>query len=110
MALLASASNVYFRDTQHLVGLFLSAWFFVSPIMYPLSMIESLAGSDSWLNSVYMLNPLSVIVTAYRALQLSSVTFPWTPWAMVGLFWPLLLAGLAFFTFQRSQRYFSDWL
>ena len=110
MALLVAASNVYFRDTQHLVGLLLSAWFFVSPIMYPLSMIENLAGDAVWISSLYMLNPLSVIVTAYRAMQLSSVTFPWSPWAMVGLLWPFLLALLAFVTFQRSQRYFSDWL
>jgi lipopolysaccharide transport system permease protein len=110
MALLAAASNVYFRDTQHLIGLFLSAWFFVSPIMYPLSMIENLAGDATWINSLYMLNPLSVIVTAYRALQLTSVSFPWSPWAIIGLVWPLVLAAIAFYAFQRSQRYFSDWL
>lgn len=110
MALLVAASNVYFRDTQHIVGLLLSAWFFVSPIMYPLSMIEALAGEATWISSLYMLNPLSVIVTAYRAMQLSSVSFPWSPWVIVGLSWPVLLAGIAFVTFQRSQRYFADWL
>lgn len=110
MALLVSAANVYFRDTQHLIGLFLSAWFFVSPIMYPLSMIENLAGDATWITSLYMLNPLSVIVTAYRAMQISSVSFPWSPWAIAGVLWPFLLAAVAFVVFQRSQRYFSDWL
>ncbi len=110
MALLVAASNVYFRDTQHLVGLFLSAWFFVSPIMYPLSMIENLVGEAVWINSLYMLNPLSVIVTGYRAIQISAVAFPWSPWAVAGIIWPFLLAAIAFITFQRSQRYFSDWL
>ena len=33
LVLLVSAANVYFRDTSHLVGLFLSAWFFMSPVM-----------------------------------------------------------------------------
>ncbi len=110
MALLVAASNVYFRDTQHIVGLLLSAWFFVSPIMYPLSMVDALAGDATWISSLYMLNPLSVIVTAYRSMQLTSVSFPWSPWAVIGLCWPVLLAVVAFITFQRSQRYFSDWL
>lgn len=110
MALLVASSNVYFRDTQHLIGLFLSAWFFVSPIMYPLSMIENLAGDAIWINSLYMLNPLSVIVTAYRAMQISTISFPWSPWAVAGILWPFVLAAIAFVTFQRSQRYFSDWL
>jgi lipopolysaccharide transport system permease protein len=110
MALLVAAANVYFRDTQHLVGLFLSAWFFVSPVMYPLSMIEALAGDAVWINSLYMLNPLSVIITAYRALQLSTVSFPWSLWTIIGLAWPFVLAAIAFVTFQRSQRFFSDWL
>lgn len=28
--------NVYFRDVQHLIAVFLSAWFYVTPIIYPM--------------------------------------------------------------------------
>ena len=35
------ASNVYFRDTQHLVGVLLTAWFFVSPAMYNLDFVQT---------------------------------------------------------------------
>lgn len=110
MALLTAASNVYFRDTQHFVGLLLSAWFFVSPIMYPLSLLESLAGDRAWLQPLFMLNPLSVIVTAYRTLQIPDATFPWSWAAVAGWLWPLALCVIAFVVFQRAQRYFSDWL
>ncbi len=34
LAMFTGAANVYFRDTQHLVGVGLSAWFFMSPVMY----------------------------------------------------------------------------
>jgi ABC-type polysaccharide/polyol phosphate export permease len=110
IALLTAAANVYYRDTQHFVGLLLSAWFFVSPIMYPLSLLESLAGHAPWARELFMLNPLSVIVTGYRAMHLPDVTFPWSVGAAVGLLWPLLLFALALYVFQRSQRFFADWL
>lgn len=110
VALITAASNVFFRDTQHFVGLLLSAWFFVSPIMYPLSLLESLAGERAWVKELFMLNPLSVIVTAYRAIQIPEVTFPWSTAALIGWCWPVLLFVGAFMIFQRSQRYFADWL
>ncbi len=110
MALLTSASNVYFRDTQHFVGLFLSAWFFISPIMYPLSLLESLAGDTTWVKQLFMLNPLSIIVTAYRVLQIPGEAFPWSGAAIIGWLWPIALFIFSFIVFQRSQRYFADWL
>lgn len=110
LALFTAASNVYFRDTQHFVGLFLSAWFFLTPVMYPLTLVEALAGDHAWLRELYMLNPLTLIITTYRVLQIPDATFPWSVGAVIGWCWPaLLLAGATLF-FQRSQRYFADWL
>ncbi len=34
--LIAAVATVYFRDIQHLVSVFLSAWFYLTPIIYPL--------------------------------------------------------------------------
>ncbi len=110
VALLTAASNVYFRDTQHFVGLLLSAWFFVSPIMYPLSLLETLAGDRVWLKELFMLNPLSVIITAYRSLQIPGVEFPWSTAAIIGWCWPIGLFIIAFIAYQRAQKYFADWL
>ena len=36
MGLVAAAATVYFRDIQHLVSVFLGAWFYLTPIIYPL--------------------------------------------------------------------------
>ena len=110
MALLVAASNVYFRDTQHLVGLLLSAWFFVSPIMYPLSLLESLAGDRAWVMHLFMLNPLTVLVTAYRSLQIPDISFPWSVAMIIGWIWPVVLFGVAYVIFQRAQKQFADWL
>ncbi len=110
LALFTAASNVYFRDTQHLVGLFLSAWFFLSPVMYSLNLVRDMAGGRDWISELYMLNPLSVIITAYRVLQIPGEVFPWSVGAVIGWCWPLLLFIGAYIFFQRSSRYFADWL
>ncbi len=110
LVLLVSAANVYFRDTSHLVGLFLSAWFFMSPVMYPLSIVDTLSKSWPWLHDLYQLNPLTLIITAYRALQIPGATFPWSTAALVGWLWPLVAGVVIWRVFRRAQRYFSDLL
>lgn len=110
IALLTAASNVYFRDTQHFVGLFLSAWFFVSPVMYPLTLLDSLAGPHAWAKELYMLNPLTLIITGYRTLQIPGTTFPWTVGSIIGWIWPFALFAVSLYAYQRAQRFFADWL
>ena len=110
LILLVASANVYFRDTEHIVGLLLSAWFFMSPVMYPLSLVESAARAHPWIGHVYMLNPMTVIITGYRALQLPKASFPWDVAGVAGLLLPLALLGVAYAIFHRAQRHFSDML
>jgi len=110
LALLVAAANVYFRDTQHIVNLLMSAWFFMSPVMYPLSLVETVARAHPWIGQLYMLNPMTGIITGYRALQVPGVAFPWTAASIAGLLLPLVILVIAYIVFQRAQRYFSDLL
>lgn len=108
LILLLSSLNVYFRDTHHVVNLLLSAWFFMSPVMYPISFVEQIGRRLPWVLDLYMLNPIAVIVTAYRSLQIPIESFPWSPAAVVGWVWPLLFFVLAYRIFNKAERYFSD--
>ena len=110
LALILSALNVYFRDTQHLVGVLLSAFFFLSPAMYDLGFVRDRMASHPWLMDVYMLNPLAVIITWYRKLMLPGVAFEWTPSAIVGLLLPVLMFAVAWVLFKRMQRNFADYV
>ncbi|HBA83399.1 MAG TPA: hypothetical protein DCZ95_04815 [Verrucomicrobia bacterium] len=110
LALFVSSVNVYFRDTQHLVGVLLSAWFFVSPVMYNLSFAEHLAARWPAAFDLYMLNPMAGVITAYRALIIPGVEFPWSAYTAAGLLIPLALLWLSYILFQRLQRYFADML
>ena len=108
LILVVSTANVYYRDTSYLVNLLVSAWFFMSPVMYPLSFVDNLAHTLPWLRDVYQLNPMTMIITAYRATQMPGEGFAWSTAAVIGWLWPLLAGLLIWPWFQRSQRYFAD--
>ena len=58
---LISALCVYFRDLKHLYSVLMTAWMYITPIMYP---IEYLSGS--WVYKIVMLNPLTWYVQYFR--------------------------------------------
>lgn len=61
LALLFAGIDVYFRDIEHIIGVFLMAWVWGTPVMYA---IES-AGTGV-LSKVVSLNPMTWFVTAYH--------------------------------------------
>src|SRR5678816_1215455 len=66
LGLFLAAVNVYLRDTQQLVDVGLLAWFFLTPIIYPLDHFSS--GVQLILK---VLNPMASLVTAYRQILYS---------------------------------------
>jgi ABC-type polysaccharide/polyol phosphate export permease len=77
--------------------------------MYPLSLVHDLAQRWPWVEQVYQLNPLTVIITAYRALQ-TGTPLVLTPAALMSWLWPLAAAALVLWAFNRAQRNFADLL
>ncbi len=111
LALLLGSLNVYFRDTQHLVGVGLSALFFLSPGMYDLTLVDRLAGEfRPWVMDVYLLNPLAGIFTSYRWAFLPGTELPDHPNFWIGLAWPLVFLFVAAALFRRLQRNFADYV
>jgi len=111
LAMLLGSMNVYYRDTQHFVGVALSALFFLSPAMYDLSFVHQLAGDmNPWLMKLYLLNPLAGIFTAYRWAFLPTSSFPSDPWIWIGMLWPIVFTLLAALLFKKAQRNFADYV
>jgi ABC-2 type transport system permease protein len=66
-----SALNVRYRDVQHLIGLALLVWFWMTPIVYPGGSVQQkLTDPDApWsphLWTVYLLNPLTPIISGFQ--------------------------------------------
>lgn len=112
LAMLVSSLNVYFRDTQHLIGVLLTAFFFLSPAMYDLAFIANNPAMQNMgvLLDIYMLNPMASLITAYRACFLPDTAMIWTPWAIAGMLWPILFVIGSGLLFRRLQKDFADYV
>jgi lipopolysaccharide transport system permease protein len=70
MALLLSTANVFFRDTQHILEIVLLAWFFLTPIFYPIKTLPESAQILGFTVDVQLwvrrLNPMASLVASYR--------------------------------------------
>jgi ABC-2 type transport system permease protein len=65
LAVLLSSVNVYLRDTQHLIEVVLTAWFWACPIVYSYQTIEAKLGPRG-LTWVYLINPMTPLVLAFQ--------------------------------------------
>ncbi len=70
IGLLLSAWNVYLRDIQHLIEVFLQFWFFMTPIVYPINFALSALAKRSigplTLDQVYLMNPMADVVMGFQ--------------------------------------------
>lgn len=74
LALLISAANVFFRDTEHIVGVASLAWFFMTPVFYPVALqFDFLKSAPAWL---VFLNPMTGILEVYRMAFLNLAVTP----------------------------------
>lgn len=98
-----AAINVYFRDTQQFIEIALLAWFFLTPIVYPLEYIKTPA-LRLWLQ---VLNPMAAIITGYRRVLYEGT---WPDGALVALtaVQACALALLGFMLFQRLSPAFAE--
>lgn len=60
-----SAFCVFLRDLQQLVALLVTIWFFLTPIIYPISMIQS-----ETIRNLFLLNPMHSFINLYREIVL----------------------------------------
>ncbi|MBM3334483.1 ABC transporter permease [Candidatus Sumerlaeota bacterium] len=73
LALLLAVLNIFYRDVASIMEIIITAWFYLSPILYPVSEpARYIPASDlpGWFFHAYMLNPMAPILAAYRATLL----------------------------------------
>lgn len=101
MALLTSAITVYFRDLEHILGIFTMAWMYMTPIMYEKSIVpENLL-------PLFNLNPMTHVIECYRAVLYSGEIPDLTSLVSscgLGIFF-LMLGS---FIFGKLQKHFAE--
>jgi lipopolysaccharide transport system permease protein len=96
-----AALTLQYRDARFLTPFLVQLWMYASPIVYPASMVPE---QYRW---AYMLNPMTPVITTFRAVLLGTTPIPWG--SLAGAFVvsaALLLAGARYF--RRTERVFAD--
>lgn len=101
VSMLLSALNVRFRDVKYVVPFALQIWLFVTPIIYPVSMVPERY------RLLLAMNPMTGFVEAFRALAIGGKPIDWALLsASLGLTVAVFVAGLTYF--RRAERSFAD--
>jgi lipopolysaccharide transport system permease protein len=96
-----AALNVQYRDFRYVVPFLIQLWMFVSPVVYPMSMVP-----DRF-RVVYALNPMAGIIEGFRSALLGTTAFPWSVVGVsTGVSILMLIGGLAYF--RKVERVFAD--
>jgi lipopolysaccharide transport system permease protein len=99
-----SALNVFFRDTSVLVEVGLSAWFFLTPIIY-----DAEAVVREYANWMYYLNPMASIVASYRTIFYYGSTLGPDPIFMLRtLLTSSIIFALGYLFFMRMSKKFGE--
>jgi ABC-type polysaccharide/polyol phosphate export permease len=61
-----AVANVYFRDTQHFITLFMQMWLYGTPIFYSVALVKSHSHQYPHLLFIYRLNPLERFTEVFR--------------------------------------------
>lgn len=112
---LVGTLNVFFRDTQHVVGVGQMAWFFLTPVFYGVSMqLEAFSAAPA-LKKLVFLNPMTGVLCMYRRGLMGQSLVPdeWTSavppcsvWISVAVCVAVLFAGLR--AIKAGNKKFGD--
>lgn len=84
--MLIATLNAFLRDLEQLVRVFLLLLFYVTPVLYPISMVPE---NLQWLLFV---NPLSPLIISWRALLVDNLLSPYVVVSIAYAFLSLLIA------------------
>ena len=102
VALWLSALNVLYRDVQFVLPFLAQIWLFLTPVLYPASVIP-----DRW-RVLYAMNPMVTVTESFRWAVLGGVTAPEPLMLMVSAatVFAVLLSGVAYF--RHVERQMAD--
>jgi ABC-type polysaccharide/polyol phosphate export permease len=104
LTLLLSPLQVRYRDIGPAVGAASLAWFWATPIAYPLFVLHDAPA----LQAIVRANPMTGVVSLYRAALLHLPLDGWALLASAG--WTVALLGVGWVVFSRRERTVADFI
>jgi len=103
LAYLLAAANVFFRDVQHILGILLTAWYFLTPVLFS---VDIVADRPTERELLY-LNPMAAVVVSYQRALLDGFAPEWERLAYSAAF-AVVIFALGFAYFRRSKDQFEE--
>ena len=96
-----SALNVQYRDIRYVIPFLIQIWMFVSPVIYPASLVTE---RYKW---VLALNPMGGVINAFRACMLGHKPIDWFLLGIsTGIIIMIFVSGTYYF--RRMEKTFAD--
>jgi ABC-type polysaccharide/polyol phosphate export permease len=104
LALIVSALTVHFRDIKDLLSNLLTFWFFATPIIYPMSLMQEFPWSYWFLN----LNPFTHLAISYQEILFYTGPFGHWKWLVALGAFSAVLFLVGYFIFDRLRDSFAE--
>lgn len=102
VSLFLSAAAVSFRDLMHLYSVITTAWMYLTPVIYPMSILD---GAPAFVRFIVNANPLTAFIKIFRSVVLDGVTAP-AILHVQSLIWCAIVLLIGSYVFKKSQDNF----
>ena len=102
--LLISSLTTKYRDFRFLISFGVQLWMYITPVIYPLSVLKNNYPDYVW---AIVINPLTSIIEVFKLGFLGQGTFEWS-YFLYSLVFTLVILTLGMITFNKVQRSFMD--
>ena len=102
--LIISSMTTKYRDLRFLVSFGVQLWMYITPVIYPLSILKSNYPSYVW---AIVVNPLTSIIETFKLAFLGQGTFEWA-YLLYSLVFTITVMFFGMLTFNKVQRSFMD--
>ena len=114
IALMLAIANVYFRDTQWFLGIILQTWMYLTPIIYPASLVTEqservgyLFGTEITVDFLYNLNPMTHFVEVFRNMLYDNRWPEPTEWLICAL-WAVVSLFIGIVVFRKNENNLAE--
>jgi len=104
LALIVAALTVHFRDIKDILANLLTFWFFATPIIYPMSLMDPFPWSKRLLN----LNPFTHLAISYQEILFYEGPFGHWKWLAALAVGSAILFLVGYFVFDRLRDSFAE--
>lgn len=101
LSLFLAAANLFYRDIQYLLGLVIMIWMYLTPVIYS---TEIFPAHYRW---IFQLNPMAVIINAYRQVILAG-GMPNLRSLGIALVLSVVLLLISYKFFKKVEGVFAD--